>query len=89
LENKRRVEDLTAYSWETIVESYFEAGQYSHIMIEKFNKYRKLYDKERSHDEEKEFFKIRMELKKVSPAQKELYSAFRQMELNLPGKAGE
>ena len=89
LENGRRVEDLSAYSWETIVESYFEAGQYSHVMIEKFNKYRELYNKERSPDEEKEFFRIRMELKKVSPAQKELYNAFRQMELDLSGKAAK
>ena len=88
LENKRRVEDLTAYSWETIVESYFEAGQYSHEITNKFNKYKELYHKERSHDEEKEFLKIRAELETVSPAQKELYNAFRQMELNLNVKAG-
>jgi hypothetical protein len=80
---------LSAYSWETIVESYFEAGQYSHEIIEKFNKYKKLYNKKRSPDEEKEFFRIRMELKKVSPAQKELYNAFRQMELDLSGKAAK
>lgn len=89
LENKRRVEDLSAYSWETIVESYFEAEQYSHEITEKFNKYKELYYKERSHEEEKEFFRIRAELETVSPAQKELYNAFRQMELNLSGKAGE
>jgi len=89
LENRRRVEDLSAYSWETIVESYFEAGQYSHEITQKFNKYKRLYHKERSHDEEKEFFKIRTELQTVSPVQKELYNAFRQMELNLGGKAGK
>ena len=88
LENKRRVVDLTAYSWETIVESYFEVGLYSHEITEKFNKYKDLYYKERSHEEEKEFFKIRMELQTVSPIQKELYTAFRQMELKLSGKAG-
>jgi predicted ATP-binding protein involved in virulence len=90
LENKRRVEDLSAYSWETVVESYFEAGQYSHIITEKFNKYRELYKKERSHDEEKEFLRARAELATViSPAQKELYNAFSQMELNLRGRAGK
>ena len=90
LENKRRVEDLSAYSWETIVECYFEAGQYSHVMTEKFNRYRELYHKERSHDEEKDFLRARAELSTIiSPAQKELYNAFSQMELNLSGKAAK
>jgi hypothetical protein len=88
LENKRRIENLSAYSWETIVESYFETGQYSLEMTKKFGRYKELYHKNRSCEEEKEFFKIRVELETVSPAQKELYNAFRQMELNLDGKAG-
>ena len=88
LENKRRIEDLSAYSWETIVESYFEAGQYSHEITGKFNRYKKLYKKDRSHEEEKEFFRLRAELETVSPAQKELYNAFRQMEMNSSEKTG-
>jgi len=88
LENKRRIEDLSAYSWETIVESYFETGQYSHEITGKFNRYKKLYNKDRSHEEEKEFFRIRAELETVSPAQKELYNAFRQMEMNSSEKTG-
>ena len=88
LEKQRRVEDLSAYSYETIIESYFDINQYSHLMENKFNRYKELYHKERSHEEEKEFFKIRAELGTVSPAQKELYNAFQQMELKLRGKAG-
>ena len=88
LENKRRIEDLTAYSWETIVESYFDTGQYSHEITEKFNKYKELYYKEqRERAEEKEFSKLRAELSLVSPAQKELYNAFQQLELRR--KAGK
>jgi predicted ATP-binding protein involved in virulence len=63
LENKRRVEDLSAYSWETIVESYFDIGQYSHEITEKFTKYKELYYKaQRDRAEEKELSTLWAEL---------------------------
>jgi predicted ATPase len=88
LENKRRVEDLSAYSWETIVESYFDVNQYSHQIENKFNRYKELCLKvNRERTEEKEFSKLRAELSLVPPAQKELYNAFQQLELQR--KAGK
>ena len=81
LETKRRVDDLYTYSWETIVESYFDINQYSLEIENKFNRYKELCMKEqRSRTEEKEFSQLRAELSLVSPAQKELYNAFLQLE---------
>ena len=81
LEKNRRVEDLSTFSWETIVESYFDINQYSHIIEKKFDRYKKLYMlEERNRDEEKEFSSLRAELSLVSPVQKELYLAFQQLE---------
>ena len=80
LENKRYLENPSAYSYETIVEAYLDVGQYSEEMKNTFNKYRELYDKELTGAEAVEFQQLVSALKLVPPASKELYLAFRTME---------
>ena len=81
LEKNRRVENLSEYSWETIVESYFDINQYSLAVEKKFDRYKELYKLDvRNRVDEKEFSSLRAELSLVSPIQKELYLAFQQME---------
>ena len=89
LEKNRRVEDLSTFSWETIVESYFDINQYSHVIEKKFIRYKELFSAEkRNRDEEKEFSSLRAELSLVSPAQKELYFAFQQYEARRKAEKG-
>lgn len=52
LENKIKVESLTAYSYEGIVEEYFNVNQYSQEIIEKVQRYEILINKKEKTDYE-------------------------------------
>ena len=80
IERKERLENPSAYSYETVVESYFDTDMYSNEMKKVFKRYKELYSKERSPEEEVDFLKTKTELELVPPASKELYFAFREME---------
>ena len=53
LENRILVEDLSAYSWNSIVENYFDIDQYSTIVKQKMQRYEELKQKEPLIDTEK------------------------------------
>ena len=80
LEKRERLDNPTAYSYETIVEAYFDTDMYSEKMNATFERYKELCFKERSQEETEEFLKVKAELKLVPPAAKELYHAFRECE---------
>ena len=80
LEKKDFLEEPSLYSYETIVEAYFDTDMYSDKIKAVFKRYQELYSKERTLDENKEFIEVKTELEFVPPASKELYSAFRDME---------
>ena len=80
LSKRESLENPHQYSYESIIEGYYDIDMYSQKMKEKFNRYKKLAFIERSVEENKEFSKLRIELQSISPAQKELYMAFQDIE---------
>jgi predicted ATP-dependent endonuclease of OLD family len=80
LEKHEYLENPTAYSYETIVESYFNANMYSEKIKMLFDRYKTLCFKERTPKENTEFFRAKAELELVPPANKELYLAFNELE---------
>jgi predicted ATP-binding protein involved in virulence len=52
LENRILVEDLSSYSWDGIVENYFDVDQYSTIVKQKMQRYEELKQKEQLIDTE-------------------------------------
>ena len=80
LSRRESLENPSQYSYESIVEGYYDIDMYSQIMNEKFERYKQLALNNRSVEEEKEFSKLRVEMQTVSPAQKEIYIAFSNIE---------
>jgi len=80
LSRKESLENSHLYSYETIIEGYYDINMYSSKMQEMFERYRELAFSERTDEEKIEFAKLRVELETVSPAQKELFIAFRDVE---------
>ena len=67
LEKKQRVEDLSGLAYEGIVEGYFDINQYSEVIKEKLEKYRKFAEIiNKTDDEEEEMFELRRYLKGIS-----------------------
>lgn len=82
LENNIKVESLTAYSYEGVVEEYFNVNQYSEEIIKKINRYEILIDKkEKTDDETDEMYDIRSYLKQIPNHSKELMSKFLELEI--------
>lgn len=52
LEKQMRAEDLTAYSYDTLVESYFDNDNYSQTVKDKVKRYEQLYLQDSLNDEE-------------------------------------
>lgn len=52
LEKQMRAEDLTAYSYDTLVESYFDNDNYSQTVKDKVKRYEQLYLQDNLNDEE-------------------------------------
>lgn len=82
LEKNIRVEGLSDYSYEGIVEGYFEVDNYSQELKDKINKYRQLAFKKDLNDDEKALrAELRIELKNASnDLAKELKEEFNQIE---------
>ncbi|UED79605.1 AAA family ATPase [Lysinibacillus sp. CD3-6] len=53
LENRIRLDDLSGYSYEGIIESYFNTNQYGEELIKKLNKLEVLLSKEQKNEDEK------------------------------------
>ena len=82
LEKNIRVEDLSSYSYEGIVEGYFEVDNYSKELKDKIEEYRILVFKEELNEEEKaRRAELRIELKNASnDLAKELKAEFNEIE---------
>ena len=88
LENKLLVDDLSGYSYDGIVESYFDNDNYSDIIKSKVERYEQLVDKEkRTEEEEEQMIELRGYLKEIPGSlAPELKTKFQQVELNRVGK---
>lgn len=88
LENKLLVDDLSGYSYDGIVESYFQNDKYSDIIKSKVENYEQLVDKEkRTEAEEEQMIELRGYLKEIpNSLAPELKAKFQQVELNRVGK---
>lgn len=84
LENKTNVKDLTAYSYEGIVEEYFNIDQYSQSIKDKLNRYKKLIFKDNiTKEEAAEIEDLRKYLAEVSEEEApELYAEFMDLEIH-------
>lgn len=84
LENKTNVKDLTAYSYEGIVEEYFNIDQYSQSIKDKLNRYKKLIFKNNTtKEEDAEMEDLRKYLAEVSEEDApELYAEFMDLEIH-------
>ena len=82
LEKQIRIENMSGYSAEGIVEGYFELDSYSERLLQKVKRYECLADLESPTDEERqERAKIRVELKNLSgDLAKEAKDAFDEIE---------
>ena len=87
MEKRERLENLSAYSYETIIEAYFDTDMYSDRMRSLLDRYQELSKKDRTAEESEEFLKAQAELELVPPAAKELYIAYRSIEATR--KAGQ
>jgi len=82
LERRIRVEDMSNYSYEGIIEHYYDLNQYSEEANHQFAIYQSLVDKEnRTTSESEQFIDARTYLKQIPVgAAQELVYAFRDME---------
>lgn len=83
LEKKIKVEDLTMYSYEGIVEGYFNIDKYSQEIKSKVNRYAYLVEKnEKTDDEDVEMYELRKDLKNIpKDLAPELYGRFLEIEI--------
>jgi AAA15 family ATPase/GTPase len=88
LENRLLVEDLSGYSYDGIIESYFDNDKYSEIIKNKLEKYEQLVAQtQRTEEEEEHMIELRWYLKEIpSSLAPELKAKFQQLELNRKGK---
>jgi len=88
LEKRNLVEDLSAYSYEGIVEYYFNADMYSDEVKSKFERYKALLEMiNKNEDEMEEFAGIVTYLQQIpAKASEELVYAFRELELKRKSK---
>jgi AAA15 family ATPase/GTPase len=80
LEKKEQLENPSLYSYESVVESFLDTSIYSQELRNYFTRYKELCFKERTPEENEEFLLAKTELELVSPASKELYFAFNDLE---------
>ncbi|MCE9674421.1 AAA family ATPase [Paraclostridium bifermentans] len=83
LEKKIKVEDLTMYSYEGIVEGYFNIDKYSQGIKSKVDRYAYLVGKnEKTDDEDVEMYELRKDLKNIpKDLAPELYGRFLEIEI--------
>jgi hypothetical protein len=80
LEKKETLLNPSLYSYESVVESFLDTSVYSQELRRYFGRYKELCFKERTLEENEEFLKAKTELELMSPASKELYIAFNDLE---------
>jgi len=80
LEKKERLDNPGFYSYETIVESFFDVDMYSTQLKNYLSRYKELCFKDRSPEENEEFLKAKTELELRSIPSTELYIAFQNLE---------
>lgn len=82
LENQQCLEDLSAYSYEGIVEYYFNTDMYSDKIKSRFERYKLLAAKDnRTSEEDEELVEIIVYLKQIPPAAaSEMIYSFRELE---------
>jgi AAA15 family ATPase/GTPase len=80
LEKKETLDDPSLYSYETVVESFLDTSAYSQEMRRYFDRYKELCFNERTPEENEEFLRAKTKLELMSPASKELYFAFNDLE---------
>ncbi|MDR2193912.1 MAG: ATP-binding protein [Treponema sp.] len=82
LEHQQRLEDLSAYSYEGIVEYYFNTDMYSDKIKSRFERYKALIAKiRRTPEENDELVELIVYLKQIPPAAaSELIYSFRELE---------
>lgn len=83
LEKRIQVEDMTAYSFEGILNGYFGVDMYSESIKELFTEYKILYDiKEKTDEQMERFEELIRYFDTINPSTaEELVYAFREMEL--------
>lgn len=89
LQNRIVTEDLSGYSYDALIESYFSSNKYSDILIEKINKFELLAKS--SNDEDKaEYRHLKSYLSQLPKyLSKELHVKLQQIELSLLNEKGE
>jgi predicted ATP-binding protein involved in virulence len=82
LEKHQRQEDLSAYSYEGVIEYYFDIDMYSNEIRTQFEKYKNLLNNSnRTNEENEELAEIISSLNRIPPAAaEELVYAFRELE---------
>jgi predicted ATP-dependent endonuclease of OLD family len=91
LENNLLISDLSGYSYDGIVEGYFDNDKYSELIKNKIERYEQLLNQEkRTEAEEEQMRDLRMYLKNIpDPLALELKTKFQQIELNRIGKTND
>jgi len=80
LEKREQLDNPSFYSYESVVESFLDTDMYSEEMKRYFERYKELCFKAKTPEENKEFLRAKTELELMSPASKELFIAFRNLE---------
>jgi hypothetical protein len=80
LEKKEQLENASFYSYETIIESFFNISTYSVQLVNYFNRYKELCFKQRTEEENSEFLRAKAELEIKAIPSTELYIAFQNLE---------
>ena len=80
LEKHEQLENPSLYSFESVVESFLDTSMYSQTLRDFFERYKELCFKKRTPEENEEFLRAKTELELMSPASKELYFAFNDLE---------
>ena len=80
LSKREYLENPNQYSYESVIEGYYDIDMYSNKLKEKFDRYEELAFCERSEGEDKEFSRLRIEFGAIPPANKEIFVAFKDVE---------
>ncbi|MRJ44855.1 AAA family ATPase [Idiomarina loihiensis] len=89
LQNRIVTEDLSGYSYDALIESYFSSNKYSEKLIEKINKFEWL-SKNRKEEDNAEYHYLKNYLSQLPKyLSKELHVKLQQIELTLLNEKGE
>ena len=80
LEKNERLEKPSFYSYDTVVESFFDTSMYSNELKGYFARYKELCLKRRTTKENDEFLRVKAELEIRAIPSTELYIAFQELE---------